>query len=207
MRGGLTLRSLLVLAAFCALAAGSSSDAPGVGGKADGDTTPEVRDGVAQLERDTTGWRWRMDEGVSPLDDRPTVELVAREEWVEPEQADEPGSARLVVACREDRTTLRVETLHRFSPADQPERQRIYEVPVQLRIDDGPVQEQVWRETPDATGLLAPNPIRLARRLAGARRFRVRYTPHEAQPVTVIFAVSGLETRLGRVAETCHWEF
>jgi Type VI secretion system VasI, EvfG, VC_A0118 len=124
---------------------------------------------------------------------------------VRPGGPDSTSSAVLHVRCLEDRTRVLVQTPDRFSPANQPERLRVYDVPVRIRIDQLPVQAQTWRESDDATAISAPKAIALARQMAGKRRMRVEYVTHDRGARVVTFPIHGLEQRLGEVARACNW--
>jgi hypothetical protein len=161
--------------------------------------------GAMQVERDTLGGDWVLAEGRSPLDDSRTVEV-----WVaDSRRVEGDGKAwpTLHVRCKENRTGVYVGTPARFSPPGQPEKLRDYDVAVRLRIDDGPIVEQTWREDPNATDIHAPGPIAFARRLAGRRALRLEYTTYEQGTGIAFFNVRGLEHWLGDVAKTCGWKF
>lgn len=200
------LAALVVLILFIGMAMASSEDPDGEGG-AGGDSTDVRRlpDGRVEAERDSLAGRWTVEEGTSPLDDSPSVTLSVPGAFMPPGTSTE--SATLYVYCLENRTRVSVQTPDRFSPPDQPEKMRVYDVPVRLRVDEEPVQEAVWEESSDGTALSAPRPVALAKRLAGRRRLRLEYTPHEAPPRLAVFDVTGLEHHLGAVARTCNWKW
>ena len=201
--------SVIVVLGFIGLAMASSETGKNADRTAAADSgraAPVAPGTPVAAERDTSAGQWRMEEGTSPLDDSRSVDLSVREVWVHPGDTA-ARSAVLHVRCLEDRTRVFVQTRDRFSPADQPERLRVYEVPVRLRIDDRPVQAQTWRESDDATAIHAPKAIALARQLAGRRRVRIEYTTYDRGARVVTFPIHGLEQRLGEVAKACHWTF
>jgi hypothetical protein len=76
---------------------------------------------------------------------------------------------------------------------------------IRLQLDDDPVAVQQWERSESGQELFAPDGIAFVRRLAQAKRLHFGFTPFQAQPVTVEFAVEGFERLAGMVAGTCGW--
>jgi Type VI secretion system VasI, EvfG, VC_A0118 len=76
---------------------------------------------------------------------------------------------------------------------------------VKVHFDDlAPIRQQ-WNRSSSDKALFASDAIAFTRRLATAHRFRIDFTPTEGQEKTVVFDVSGLSTKLPKIAETCDW--
>ena len=76
---------------------------------------------------------------------------------------------------------------------------------VRLQWDDGPTTVQQWQASESGQELFAPDGVAFVRQLARANRLRFGFTPFNAQPVTVEFAVQGFDELAGLVASTCGW--
>lgn len=63
---------------------------------------------------------------------------------------------------------------------------------VQIRFDDGPDATERWPDSEAHDALFAPDGAAFATRLASARTLAFGFTPHNAEPVTARFDVSGL---------------
>ena len=72
---------------------------------------------------------------------------------------------------------------------------------VTMRLDDGEEASARWPDADTHDALFAPEGGALARRLAAARVLRFGFTPHNAEPVTMQFAVAGLAPLLARAAK------
>jgi hypothetical protein len=154
-----------------------------------GDSTPAAPPENLAIEEDT-----------SEMDGSATVVLTALAD------ADIQGWSRsvrpsLIVRCREGKTDVYVAT----GVQANPEYGHYQEVTVRYRLDETPPRRQVWGESTSGEALFAPEPVTLARALSRASQFRFEFTPFQASAQTVSFAVSGLETKLARVADSCHW--
>jgi hypothetical protein len=76
---------------------------------------------------------------------------------------------------------------------------------ISLQWDDGPVMVQPWRTSESGQELFAPDGVAFTRQLAQVNRLRFGFTPYNAPPVTVDFAVQGFNELAGLVASTCGW--
>lgn len=72
---------------------------------------------------------------------------------------------------------------------------------VSLRFDDGEEVTTRWPDADTHDALFAPNGAEFAKRLAAAQTLRFGFTPHNAEPVTMQFAVAGLTPLLTRAAK------
>jgi hypothetical protein len=76
---------------------------------------------------------------------------------------------------------------------------------VRLQWDDGAEMVQQWQASESGQELFAPDGVAFVRQLARVNRLRFGFTPFNAQPVTVDFAVQGFDQLAGLVASTCGW--
>ena len=76
---------------------------------------------------------------------------------------------------------------------------------VRLQWDDDPEMAQQWQTSESGQELFAPDGVAFVRQLTRGQRLRFGFTPFNAQPVSVEFAVQGFEPLAGAVAGTCGW--
>jgi hypothetical protein len=76
---------------------------------------------------------------------------------------------------------------------------------VRVQWGDEPEAVQQWQVSESAHELFAPDGVAFVRQLVKAKHFRFGFTPFNAQPVTVDFAVQGFDQLGGLVANTCGW--
>jgi hypothetical protein len=76
---------------------------------------------------------------------------------------------------------------------------------VRLQWDDGPEMAEQWQTSESGQELFAPDGVAFVRELTHGQRLRFGFTPFNAQPVSVEFAVQGFEPLAGLVASTCGW--
>jgi hypothetical protein len=76
---------------------------------------------------------------------------------------------------------------------------------VRVQWDDESESVQQWKVSESAHELFAPDGVAFVRELAKVNRLRFGFTPFNAQPVTVDFAVQGFDQLAGLVASTCGW--
>ena len=75
-----------------------------------------------------------------------------------------------------------------------------------LQWDDDPqMVHQQWASSESGQELFSQNGVAFVRQLAHVNRLRFGFTPFNAQPVTVEFAVQGFDQLAGLVASTCGW--
>ena len=76
---------------------------------------------------------------------------------------------------------------------------------VRLQWDDGPVSTQRWAVSESARELFAPDGVAFVRQMVNAHALRFGFTPFNANPVVVEFAVQGFDGLGGLLASTCGW--
>ncbi len=76
---------------------------------------------------------------------------------------------------------------------------------VRVRFDNSAVIRQSWDRSASDKALFAPDAVAFARRLANTHILRFEFTPFEEPGRTVVFDVSGLDTKMQRVSDTCSW--
>ncbi len=118
-------------------------------------------------------------------------------------QADKPVSVwmrtvrpALVVRC--ERNVLDVFVFTDSAAKIEPE---TLDHTVTMRFDDGEEASVRWPDADTHDALFAPDGGALARKLVAARVLRFGFTPHNAEPVTMQFAVAGLAPLLARAAK------
>lgn len=74
-----------------------------------------------------------------------------------------------------------------------------------VQWDEGATAVQPWQASESGQELFAPDGVAFVRQLASAKRLRFGFTPFNAPPVTVEFAVQGFDELAGLVAGTCGW--
>ncbi|WP_325312732.1 hypothetical protein [Longimicrobium sp.] len=143
---------------------------------------------------------WSVSEDTSEMDGTPTVVLTA---VADAEIEGRANSARpsLIVRCREGTTDVFVATGLQANP----EYGHYQEVTIRYRLDEASPRRQLWSESTSGEALFAPEPVSLARAMTRASSFRFEFTPFQSSAQTVTFAVAGLEEKLARVANACHW--
>ena len=72
---------------------------------------------------------------------------------------------------------------------------------VTLQFDGGEAVSTRWPDADTHDALFAPDGAAFAKRLASAQMLRFGFTPHNAEPVTMQFAVAGLAPLLERAAK------
>jgi hypothetical protein len=104
----------------------------------------------------------------------------------------------LVVRCLAKKTDVFVytETAARIESDDQNHT-------VGLAFDDGAQQVERWPDSEEHDALFAPDANALAARLTSARHLAFTFTPHNAQPVTVNFDLTGADEVVSSVRKTC----
>jgi hypothetical protein len=76
---------------------------------------------------------------------------------------------------------------------------------VRLQWDDGQPTAEKWLTSESGQELLVPNGVAFVRQLAKSQRLRFGFTPFNAPPATVDFAVQVFEAA-SLVASTCGWK-
>jgi hypothetical protein len=76
---------------------------------------------------------------------------------------------------------------------------------VRLQWDDGQATAEKWLTSESGQDLFVPNGVAFVRQLAKSQRLHLGFTPFNAQPATVEFAVQGFE-QASLVASTCGWK-
>jgi hypothetical protein len=104
----------------------------------------------------------------------------------------------LVVRCLSRKTELFVytETAARIESDDENHT-------VGLAFDDGPQSVERWPDSEEHDALFAPDSAALATRIASAHHLKFTFTPHNAQPATVNFDLTGADEVVASVRKTC----
>jgi hypothetical protein len=77
---------------------------------------------------------------------------------------------------------------------------------VGIAFDNEPQSAERWPDSAEHDALFAPDGEAFARRIMAAKTLRFGFTPHNAPPVTVHFAVNGLAELLEPAARQCGWK-
>jgi hypothetical protein len=104
----------------------------------------------------------------------------------------------LVVRCLSKKTDVFVytETAARIESDDENHT-------VGLAFDDGAQSVERWPDSEEHDALFAPDSSSLATRIASAHRLKFTFTPHNAQPATVNFDLTGADEVVASVRKTC----
>jgi hypothetical protein len=104
----------------------------------------------------------------------------------------------LVVRCLSRKTEVFVftETAARIESDDENHT-------VGLAFDDGPQSVERWPDSEEHDALFAPDSPALATRIASAHHLKFTFTPHNAQPATVNFDLTGADAVVASVKKTC----
>jgi hypothetical protein len=104
----------------------------------------------------------------------------------------------LVVRCLSRKTELFVytETAARIESDDENHT-------VGLAFDGGPQSVERWPDSEEHDALFAPDSSALATRIASAHHLKFTFTPHNAQPATVNFDLTGADEVVASVRKTC----
>lgn len=127
---------------------------------------------------------WLLLESTNKMDNTPEVVL----------RKDGTDGATLTIRCVERKTEAYVNTDTILDNSN-----------VRIRFDDSAPVRQGWGKSTDDKALFAPDAVTLARELAKAHTFLVEFTPFRERGRTVSFDVSGLDTKLQKISETCDW--
>jgi hypothetical protein len=140
-------------------------------------------------------------EGPSVMDD---TETIAYRLQAENEIAGWLAQHRphLVVRCQERKTEAMVEV----GMASQPELGSYQRHTVRLRFDDAPAASQLWSDSTNNEALFSPSGVALARRLAKTKRFRLQFTPFNANPQIIEFDTTGFDQVIAEIARPCGWK-
>jgi hypothetical protein len=104
----------------------------------------------------------------------------------------------LIVRCMSRSTEVFVftQTAARMEPQDDNHT-------VRVGLDDGQEIIERWADSMEHDALFAPDGAALAKQLMQARTLRFGFTPHNAEPVTAEFDVTGLADLLAPAASQC----
>jgi hypothetical protein len=108
----------------------------------------------------------------------------------------------LGIRCMEHKTSVCVHT----GMSANPELGHYNQATVRIRIDNGTPYSEFWDEATNDEALFAPQPIALARRIAGAKIVRFSFTPFRSKAATTEFNVAGLRNHLPELAKACGWQ-
>ena len=77
---------------------------------------------------------------------------------------------------------------------------------VRVKFDESSPIRQLWTRSTDYKALFAPDGLIFARQLAKSKSFLLEFTPFQEGPRTISFDVSGLDTKLQKISDSCHWD-
>ncbi len=136
---------------------------------------------------------WIVRDTVDPLDDSRTVVLMKESTsgtnmWRDP--------IRLVLGCRANMTMVYI-SWGEFVGLER--------ASVSIRLGSEKATTARWQVSIDRTATIAPAAVPLIRRLMGVSRLVVRVTPSGSRPITAVFSVAGLSSRIGPLQRACNW--
>jgi len=142
---------------------------------------------------------WRVQTSTSAMDGSKMVALQLDSD------SEFPGSfgmhrATLVLRCKEKKTEAYIVTGTRASVENTEETHA-----VRLRFDQAEPVTEHWSESTSGDTLFARNGRQLIDRLVKADVLTFEFTPFDAGPAVVRFALNGLGDRLPELAQACGW--
>ena len=154
------------------------------------------------LELDAQTNDWQVDVSRSEMDDSPIVTLGLMSNnsikgWLR------SFTPMLVVRCKENKTELFVMT---GMPANL-ESDDLEKHTVRIRLDGDSHLIQKWSSSTDKKALFAPDPILLAKKIAGSVMMLFEFIPYNSNPQIARFSVTGLDRYLGKISTACNWRY
>ena len=145
---------------------------------------------------------WQVDVSRSEMDDSPVITLGLLSNnsikgWLR------SFTPMLVVRCKENKTELFVMT---GMPANI-ESDDLEKHTVRIRLDGDSPLIQKWSSSTDKKALFAPEPILMAKRIAGSVIMLFEFIPYNSNPQIARFSVAGLDRNLGKVSKACNWRY
>ncbi|HYX70507.1 MAG TPA: hypothetical protein VE825_15340 [Terriglobales bacterium] len=147
-----------------------------------------------------SGSQWHKVESKSALDDSTTVGFALKAE----DSIEGPvgqSTPVLIVRCQDKKVEVFIST---GMPASVEEGTDDHHV--RLRFDSDAPQVEAWSEATNNEALFAPEPARLIKALAGAKKMAFGFTPFDANPQVAVFNVAGLGHQLAQTSGTCGWD-
>lgn len=144
---------------------------------------------------------WKVGFETSKVDDTRTVVLSTQALDVSSGQYGNISRFTLLISCRENTTNFWIHFGGHFMSDYQHGR-------VTYRIDKNPAQNKRFRESNDNKYLGLGNgraAIPFIKALFGAERLYVKATPHSESSVDAEFNISGLESVINPLRNSCHW--
>lgn len=145
---------------------------------------------------------WNVSESVSPIDD--SKEIVLRTESTEAVRSrfGRADKIRLYIRCSENTTAMFIN----FSGHHMSDHGSYGEVT--MRVDSKPAFTVEMAESTDHKALgvwRGSASISYIKLLFGGQMLTVRATPYSESPITAQFPISGLESAIQPLRETCGW--
>ena len=174
-----------------------------------------------QVVQASTGDKWQVTEGQSPMDDSKKMVLALdSDDMVQgPNGAVRPS---LMVHCEQKKTAVYVVTGMASSIEEDVEGGPSDFHKVGLRLDDGTASYGSWGESNnhkalfasdlifDATGhasAFSGGAIKFAKELSQASTLTFQFTPFDGTTQVARFDLRGLDSHLHKLAETCGWAY
>lgn len=144
---------------------------------------------------------WRVTSETSPVDDTTKVFLTSPALEESRGKYGKPSRFTLMIACRENSTNIWVHFGGHFMSDYQHGR-------VTYRVDKKTAQRKQFKESNNHEALGLWNggaSIPFIKSLFGANRLFVQATPHSESAVDAEFDITGLETAIQPLRESCNW--
>lgn len=144
---------------------------------------------------------WINNTSISEMDDSPefiasTQSLNTVKTWLD------EVTPTLTIRCKENTTDLIFNAQTNFDAVYG----RYSEARIRYRIDqEEPVTEH-WTESTDGKAAFSGDAIKTLQKMADAETLLVEFIPHNANPATAKFNISGLRPMLEKISKTCNWK-
>lgn len=145
---------------------------------------------------------WELEARASPVDGRRNVWLTLASRNDQPVDTGGAAQAHLVIACRENNTSM-----HFLFPehlvTDRGDWGR-----VAYRVDGRKATVIRMFETPDNKGLglwRGKQAIPYVKKMIGGDLLVMSVKPYQAEPITYVFDIAGLDEAIGPLRKSCHW--
>ncbi len=113
---------------------------------------------------------------------------------------NQPHRPTLIVSCKGRKTDL---VVHAGTPAQTSGLSD--GVRVRIRIDDKPVEAQVWDESTNYEAFFSPAPTVMVRRLLKAKRLYFSFVVFQRAEQSVEFHLDGFQVASATIAKQCGW--
>jgi invasion protein IalB len=146
--------------------------------------TPGPEGQITSTASSSVNGEWTVSASTNQIDNTPEVVL----------QKSGSDDSSLTIRCAERKTEVYVDTGGVVDSGS-----------VRIRLDQSAPMSQEWSRSTDYKALFAPDAIAFSRKLRQAKTFLFEFTPFQERPRDISFDLSGLDSRLQRISDSCNW--